>query len=153
MDYMNFLFKSLFSLSLATLFLSAGCERPSTPSNPRQHAREEVEPGFTALSAVKDSLGKTVKVRCRIYDVVEKPYVNGHPTFLDTHSDWTRNPFSITAFGTPSKKFPDLDKYRNKTVIVSGKVEKYEVDDDRGGPTMKKIGFKLTTPSQITIIN
>jgi hypothetical protein len=111
---------------------------------------------LTTPEEVPRKVGQTVRVQCTIVDVVYREYTTGKPTFLDQNRDWRKNPFAITIFESTLKNgfSNDLDLvYLGKTVEIIGVVEKFRVEDKQTGRVDEKIGFKLTTPSQITIIN
>jgi hypothetical protein len=110
---------------------------------------------LTLPEDVPQKMGDTVTVRCRIVDVVYQPNDEGKPTFLDQNHSWRKNPFVIVIFEEDVKNgFPlSLEEaYLNKTVEMTGVVEKHLIHDNAKGVVYERIGLRLRSGGQIRVV-
>lgn len=94
---------------------------------------------------------KNVIVKGKVITVFYAKSSSGKPTFLNIDKDFPNNPLVVVIFEKNLKKLNlDIESYKNKIILVKGKVKLYQ---DENPPYEKKPSITILKKSQIQIIN
>lgn len=94
-----------------------------TVAQHQQISQPNTDEVVTATEAARRT-GSKVLVRARIVGIKSAKNSKGRPTFLDLDERFPNNPLTVVIFEQHIAKFPDLDTYKDKEVLVEGVVRR-----------------------------
>lgn len=121
----------LFSLLAGILCTSA--QETKIDSNDKTNAPVQI-----SASEAKEHIGAQARVKGKIAEV----NVGGRVTRLNFERPYPKNPFTAVIFSANINQFPEIEKLKNKTVEISGKIAAYH----------ERPEIVLTSSNQVKII-